>query len=68
MCALQCIVSCKLANDITMSKGKCLSTYGNFNIINHLETGEKQSDLANYSELSLSKYTVVGIDHIIPRS
>lgn len=51
-----------------MSKGKCLSTYGNFNIINHLETGEKQSDLANYSELSLSKYTVVGIGHIIPRS
>lgn len=39
-----------------MSKRKCLNVGGNYNNINHLETGEKQSDVADYSALSFSKY------------
>jgi len=38
-----------------MSKEKCLSTDGNYNIKNHLETDEKRSDVTNYSALCLSK-------------
>lgn len=48
-----------------MSKRKCLNVGGNYNNINHLEIGEKQSNVVDYNALSLSKYyTVVDIGHI----
>lgn len=46
-----------------MSKRNYLSTNGNYNIINHLETGEKQSGEADIMYKWI--YSVVGVGHII---